>query len=93
MTQVPDEPKPEHERWWQQVDWTGAVAFTLALGVSVSMAAAMTIGMFAAFMHDRPISEQGAAMLSTIFGAALGSIATYLGQSRERQLRQNGEKK
>lgn len=87
MIDMDDEPQqPERDPWWQQVDWTGAVALVLALGVSLSMSIALVGGLVGAIWHDRPISEHGAAMLSTIFGAAIGALASYLGQSRERQL-------
>ena len=77
--------EPEKSSWWKEVDWTGAVAFTLTLGVSLSLFAAMTAAAFAA-MDGRTITDVAATMFSTIFGAAMGAIATFLGQSRERQL-------
>jgi hypothetical protein len=80
------------ERWWQQVDWVGACAFTLALGVSLSMVAVTIPALIGAFIRETPMSQHGAALLSTLFGAAMGAVATFLGQARERQLR-NGEKK
>jgi hypothetical protein len=81
---VPVSVETAKRRWWQQVDWPGAVAFTLALGVSGSMVVLMAVGLIGVFVRGEPISEQGATLLSTLFGAVVGALASYLGQSSER---------
>jgi hypothetical protein len=77
--------------WWRQIDWAGAVAFTLSLGVSGSMVVLMTLGIVGSMFHDRPMSEQGATVLSTLFGAVVGALATYLGQARGKNGNGNGQ--
>jgi hypothetical protein len=64
--------------WWTYVDWPGAVAFVLALGVALSM----VIAIWGASTQDDAISEQGAQLLSTLFGASVGAVATYLGMAQ-----------
>jgi hypothetical protein len=68
-------------RWWEKIDWPGACAFVLAFGVAVTL----IVGMAGAAVQDSPISEQGASLLSTLGGAAIGAIATYLGLARQQQ--------
>ena len=81
MTANGDEKTP----WWTHVDWPGAIAFVLAVGIACSMVLAICGEVF----NREAIGQQGATILSTIFGAAIGAVATYLGGSRERQLRMN----
>jgi hypothetical protein len=70
---------------FSRLNWAGAVALILATGVSLSMIMAMA----ATMMKDRPLGEFGATVLSTLFGATLGALATYLGQAA----RSNGDNK
>jgi hypothetical protein len=68
-------------RWWQSFDWPGAVALVLALGISGSLFGAI----LALSLRGQSIGEFGANMLSTVFGATIGAIATYLGQASEQR--------
>lgn len=52
----------------------------LSLGIAISMVAAMV-----SVISDTEVSPQGAQLLSTIFGAAIGAVATYLGTARQQQ--------
>lgn len=79
-----DPPTNGYSRWWNLLDWPGAIAFTLSCGLSLSMVLIVIGGMMAGQM-----SEHGANLLSTMFGAALGALATYLGQAG--QARRNGK--
>jgi hypothetical protein len=58
-----------------KVDWPGAIAFTLALGIAISMVVAIvgTVG------GGRTLSAGSANVLSTLFGASVGVVGTYLG--------------
>jgi hypothetical protein len=51
------------------------VAFTLALGVAVFLITAAV----AVSVQDQPLTDGGAALLSTALGAVVGAVATYLG--------------
>jgi purine-cytosine permease-like protein len=64
-----------------KLDWPGVVAFTLALGVSVSL----IIGMTGAALNAGPLGEKTSSLLATLGGAAIGAIATYLGLARQQQ--------
>ena len=72
----------EPARWWQQVDWPGAIGFVLALGISISMVTIIILGSLVTGMTE----HSGANLLSTMFGAAIGALATYLGQSGPRRI-------
>ena len=50
-------------------------AVILTAGVSLSILA-LALG---AVLQDEVISEQGATLLATAFGASIGAVATYLG--------------
>lgn len=63
-----------------RIDWPGACAFCLALGVSISMVVAI-IGI----TTKDVISRDSAQLLSTIFGASVGAVATYMGLARQQQ--------
>jgi purine-cytosine permease-like protein len=75
----------EHKRhpasWWERVDWAGAVAFILAVGVSLSL----VLGFAGATFQSKTISAAGANLLSTLAGAVVGAVATYLGIGRREQ--------
>jgi hypothetical protein len=60
-------------RW----DWRGAVAFTLALCLGVGFA----VSIIADSLRHEPISAEHAALLSTLGGALIGAVATWLGLS------------
>jgi Na+/H+ antiporter NhaA len=63
------------KRWrW---DWRGAVAFTLALCLGVGFA----VSIIADSLRHEPISAEHAALLSTLGGALIGAVATWLGLS------------
>lgn len=70
--------------WWTTVDWTGASAFVLAVGVAVSL----VVGFIGAIQYET-ISPQGAELLSTLGGAVVGAVATYLGVGRREQMRRS----
>ena len=55
-------------------DWTGAVAFVIALFVSIGWAAAMI-----AAAIDDDVSSQGVQLLAGLGGVLAGAVATYLG--------------
>jgi hypothetical protein len=77
--QKADDDRPRS--FWAQIDWPGAVAFMLAFGVS----AALIIGMIGATLNVGPLGEKTASLLSTLGGAAVGAVATYLGLGRREQ--------
>jgi uncharacterized membrane protein len=60
------------------LNWHGLVAIVLALGLAttVILLALETI------LHRGPVSDTEAAVLSTVLGAAVGAVATYLGGAR-----------
>lgn len=62
-------------RWWLHGEWAGLIAFVLALGVSFSM----VIALIGAVLSADRISSEKASLLSTLFGASIGVIGTYIG--------------
>lgn len=60
---------------WLHGEWAGLIAFTLALGISVSM----VVALIGAVLDDGPISAEKSNLLSTVFGASIGVIGTYIG--------------
>ena len=56
-------------------NWHGLVAIVLALG----LATAVVLLCLETILHRGPVSDTEAAVLSTVLGAAIGAIATYLG--------------
>lgn len=62
------------------------VAVILALGITATiiLLAVETI------LHSGTISTQEASLLSTVLGAAIGAVATYLGLSKGDELRTDG---
>lgn len=63
-------------------DWPGYIAYTLALGLAVGFASALIMS---ASSRTPPINEVTGAMLSTIGGAMVGAVATYLGGAAVRR--------
>lgn len=67
-------------------NFAGLSVFVLSCGISIGFVGLLLMG---AFMHEgRPISEQGASMLSAIGGAMVGAIATYVGHAAGHMERQ-----
>jgi len=69
------------------IDLHGLVAVILAtaIGTTLVIVALETV------LHSGAISDSEANVLSTVIGAAIGSIATYLGVSRSNGSPKNGE--
>lgn len=62
-------------------EWRGLAALVLATGVALAV---VVIAVGAAW-HTGPISQSESTVLSTVLGAAVGAVATYLGgASRDR---------
>jgi hypothetical protein len=59
-------------------NWTGLIAFTLAVAVGVALAASVII----VALNPDPLEEAFGAVITTLAGAAVGAIATYLGVGR-----------
>lgn len=74
---MPDSTEKPH-RHFKIINWPGVIALTLAGGISSSM---VLVILCAYLAPERVISEQGANILATTFGAAIGAVATYLGQA------------
>jgi hypothetical protein len=69
-------PEPEQQRrGWLHGEWAGLIALVLALGVAISMVTALVGTM----LSNEPISSEKASLLSTLTGAAIGVIGTYIG--------------
>lgn len=62
------------------IDWRALCAVILAVGVT----AAVIILCLETITHLGPVSDSEAAVLSTVLGAAVGAVATYLGIRNER---------
>lgn len=56
-------------------DWAGAVALTLAIGIALALLA----GVLTAELTPGPVTQNDVSLLSTLAGAAIGAVATYLG--------------
>jgi hypothetical protein len=56
-------------------EWAGLIAFVLALGVAVSLVLDIAI----VAIHGGEISGANANLLSTLFGASIGVVGTYIG--------------
>ena len=67
-----------------RLDTRGAVALILATGVAV----ALVVTSLGAAFHRGPISQEETTLLSTVLGAAVGSVGTYLGITRARSLQE-----
>jgi hypothetical protein len=57
-------------------DWRGLVALVLALGV---LGVLLVGAIAAALNHDRQLTSEDLATVSTVLGAAIGAVAVYLG--------------
>lgn len=60
-------------------DWRGYIAFVMALGIAIGFGAAIIMS---ASARTPPISDTTATLLSTLGGAMIGAVATYLGMGR-----------
>lgn len=56
-------------------EWAGLIAFTLAIGVAVSL----IVDIATVAIHGGDISGANANLLSTLFGASIGVVGTYIG--------------
>jgi hypothetical protein len=56
-------------------NWTGPIAFVLALGISVALATSLIV----IALHPVPLDGPLESVLTTLAGAAVGAVATYLG--------------
>jgi hypothetical protein len=68
----------------RRFDWRGLVALVLALGV---MATLVSGAVGAALNHERLVTAEEIATISTVLGAALGAVAVYLGTPGDRARR------
>lgn len=75
-------------RWWTEIDWPGACAFVLACGLSIGFCVAL---IWAASPSTPDLSQEAAALLSTLGGAMVGAVATYLGLSRREHQRKDDD--
>lgn len=57
------------------VDWRGMAIFVLALGVATAIVA----GFLTAELTRGPITSEEVGLISTLGGAAIGAVATYVG--------------
>jgi hypothetical protein len=74
---------------WLHGEWAGLIAFTLALGVSVSLVIDIAI----VAIHGGDISGANANLLSTLFGASIGVVGTYIGAHGRHGARRSDEAK
>ncbi|MFJ4651026.1 hypothetical protein ACIP5Y_07110 [Nocardia sp. NPDC088792] len=58
--------------------YSGIAVVIMSAGLTVSMGTALVVASF----QTSPISEQFAGLLASLGGATVGSIATYLGTTR-----------
>jgi hypothetical protein len=56
-------------------NWAGLAAFALALGVALGI----VLGFINAVLQSEPMSAEASNLLSTLGGAAIGAVATYIG--------------
>ena len=71
------------------VNWTGLCACILAVGVTL----ALVLIVLGPLLQDRPFTEQGAQLVSTLAGAAVGALGAYLGLSRQQERTREDETK
>jgi len=63
-------------------DWRGPIAFVLALGVAISLVS----GVITAEVTPGKVTTEEAGFFSTLGGAIVGAVATYLGlQHRQKE--------
>lgn len=74
----------DEDHWWEEIDWPGACAFVLACGLALGF----VLGFARWLIQSGPLSQHGTTVLSTLGGAIVGTLATYLGRgTRERERR------
>jgi hypothetical protein len=73
----------DEDHWWEEIDWPGACAFVLALGLSIGL----VLGFARWLVQHDPLSQHGATLLSTLGGAIVGTLATYLGRGTKERAR------
>jgi len=61
--------------WWIHGEWAGLIALVLAIGVSASM----VFDIVATVVSGEPLTQANANLLSTLFGASIGVVGTYIG--------------
>ena len=66
-------------------EWAGLIALVLAIGVASSMLFALA----GVMLSDEPISSEKASLLSTLYGASIGVIGTYIGAHGRTQRRRD----
>jgi hypothetical protein len=71
---VTDQKEPGRQGWIHG-EWAGLIALILAVGVAVSM----VIALAGTMLSNEPISSEKASLLSTLAGASIGVIGTYIG--------------
>lgn len=64
-----------------QEGWGGPIAFVLALGISTGLCASLIIISLA----PKPLDTSLVSVITTLAGAAIGAVGTYLGVSRHHQ--------
>lgn len=71
-----------------ETDYAGIVAIILA----VTLGAVLVLSCFALIILDKPISDVGARLLTTIGAGLVGSLATYVGTSISRHRRHDRDR-
>jgi hypothetical protein len=61
------------------MDWRAVAAIILAAGAAVTL---VLLALQEVLTSARPVTEISATLLATLGGAAIGSVATYLGSRR-----------
>lgn len=59
-------------------NWAGRIAFILTCAIAISLCAAIII----VALTPEPLDQSFGAVITTLTGAAVGAVATYLGTSR-----------
>lgn len=59
-------------------DWAGPIALVLAAGVSIALCTSLII----ITLSPKPLDAELMAVVTTLAGAAVGAVGTYLGISR-----------
>jgi uncharacterized membrane protein len=60
---------------WLHGEWAGLIALVLAIGVSISM----VVSIVGATLSTGGLSTEKSNLLSTVVGASVGVIGTYIG--------------
>lgn len=60
-------------------NWAGRIAFILTCAIAISLCAAIII----VALTPEPLDQSFGAVITTLTGAAVGAVATYLGTTRE----------